>query len=149
ARAASAGDFAQLPAHDHASEDHRAGPRGGGRLWVRPRGRRRRGMGRALGAPPLWDLVDDQEGACRAREERSMKARILAFAGSSRRESLNKRLAGAAVTALRAAGGEVTHLDLRDFPMPLYDGDLEAAEGLPENVKTMKAHFLAHDGLLL
>ena len=78
-----------------------------------------------------------------------MPARILAFAGSARAASVNKKLVAVAADAARAAGGEVTLVDLRDFPMPLYDGDLEAADGLPEHAKRLKALFLAHDGLLL
>lgn len=78
-----------------------------------------------------------------------MTAKILAFAGSSRTDSFNKKLVATAANAARAAGGEVTLIDLRDFPMPLYDGDLEAASGLPEHAKRMKALFLAHDGLLV
>ena len=53
-------------------------------------------------------------------------AKILAFAGSVRSESLNRKLLGAAVAAARAAGAEVSVLDLREYPMPIYDGDLEA-----------------------
>ena len=78
-----------------------------------------------------------------------MTAKILAFAGSSRAESFNKKLVATAANAARAAGGEVTLVDLRDYPMPVYDGDLEAASGLPEHAKRMKALFLAHDGLLI
>jgi chromate reductase, NAD(P)H dehydrogenase (quinone) len=77
-----------------------------------------------------------------------MTARVLAFAGSSRAGSLNKKLAVVAAAAARAAGGDVTLVDLRDYPMPLYDGDLEATGGLPEHAKRMKALFLAHDALL-
>jgi NAD(P)H-dependent FMN reductase len=78
-----------------------------------------------------------------------MTAKILAFAGSARAGSWNKKLVAVAANAARAAGGEVTLVDLRDFPMPLYDGDLEAASGLPEHAKRMKALFLAHDALLV
>jgi len=78
-----------------------------------------------------------------------MTAKILAFAGSARADSMNKKLVAVAAAAARAAGGEVTLVDLRDFPMPLYDGDLEAASGLPEHAKRMKALFLAHDELLI
>jgi len=78
-----------------------------------------------------------------------MTAKILAFAGSARAGSWNKKLVAVAASAARAAGGEVTLVDLRDFPMPLYDGDLESASGLPEHAKRMKALFLAHDALLL
>ena len=59
--------------------------------------------------------------------------RILAFSGSARRESFNKKLLNAVVEATRAAGGEVTLIDLNDFPMPLYHGDLEDEKGMPEN----------------
>jgi len=75
--------------------------------------------------------------------------RILAFAGSTRVDSFNKKLVKIAAAAARSAGALVTEIDLRDLPLPLYDGDLEAKEGLPENVKKLKALFLAHDGLLL
>jgi NAD(P)H-dependent FMN reductase len=75
--------------------------------------------------------------------------KILVFAGSARRDSLNKKLARVAAEAVRAAGGEPTFLDLDDYPMPVYHGDLEAAEGMPENARTVRALFLAHDGLLI
>ncbi len=59
--------------------------------------------------------------------------RILAFSGSARRESLNRKLLAVTVQAVREAGGEVTLLDLNEVPLPLYHGDLEDAEGLPAN----------------
>lgn len=75
--------------------------------------------------------------------------RILAFAGSARRDSFNKKLIKIAVKGAQDAGAEVTLLDLADFPLPLYDGDLEAEQGIPENAKALKELFLAHQGLLL
>jgi NAD(P)H-dependent FMN reductase len=75
--------------------------------------------------------------------------RILAFAGSTRTESFNKKLSRVAAEAARRAGAEVTQIDLRDYPMPLYDGDLEAKEGLPENAKKLRELFRAHRGLFL
>ena len=77
------------------------------------------------------------------------KPKILAFAGSTRTDSYNKKLVKVAVEGARAAGAEVTYLDLRDLPMPLYDGDLESKEGLPANAKKLKELFLAHQGLLI
>jgi len=74
--------------------------------------------------------------------------RILAFAGSTRTESFNKRLIKIAVAGAQAAGAEVTLIDLRDYPLPLFDGDLEAREGLPANGRKLKDLFLAHHGLL-
>ena len=75
--------------------------------------------------------------------------KILAFAGSLRAASLNKQLARLAADAARAAGAEVTLLDLRDFPMPLYDGDLERDAGLPEHAKRLRVLFKAHEGFLI
>lgn len=76
-------------------------------------------------------------------------AKILAFAGSARKASWNKQLVALAADGARAAGAEVTLIDLADFPMPLYDGDLEADAGLPENAVKLRALFGAHDGLLI
>jgi len=75
--------------------------------------------------------------------------KILAFAGSARRDSLNKKLARVAADAARAAGTEVTFIDLDDYPMPIYHGDLEEKEGLPENCRRLKLLFAQHDALLL
>jgi NAD(P)H-dependent FMN reductase len=75
--------------------------------------------------------------------------RILVFAGSTRSASYNRKLAAVAADELREAGADVTHVDLTDYPMPLYHGDLEAAEGLPESVRELKKWFVAHQGLLL
>ena len=76
-------------------------------------------------------------------------SRILAFAGSARRESFNKKLLAALAEAVRAAGGEVTVVDFKELPLPLYDGDLEEAAGLPLNAQKLIDLVLAHDGLLI
>jgi NAD(P)H-dependent FMN reductase len=76
-------------------------------------------------------------------------ARILAFAGSARRDSLNKKLARAAAQHAREAGAEATFVDLDEFPIPLYHGDLEAASGMPDNARRLRELFLAHDALLV
>ncbi|SLN29060.1 NADPH-dependent FMN reductase [Oceanibacterium hippocampi] len=76
-------------------------------------------------------------------------AKILAFAGSARDGSWNRKLIRIAVEGASEAGAEVTLIELRDFPMPLYNGDLEAAEGLPEHATRLQALFAAHDGLLI
>src|SRR6516164_8311262 len=80
---------------------------------------------------------------------RTMTPRILAFAGSLRRESFNKKLVPIAAKAARDAGAEVTLIDLKDFPLPLFDQDLEAEQGMPENGKKLKQLFIDHDGLLI
>lgn len=76
-------------------------------------------------------------------------ARVLAFAGSARGGSFNKKLLAVAAQGARGAGAEVTVVDLRDLPLPLYDGDLEERDGLPQNARELKRLFLAHQGLLL
>lgn len=75
--------------------------------------------------------------------------RILAFAGSARRASLNRQFLAVAVQAARDAGGEVTLLDLNDYVLPLYHGDLEDAEGLPANAQKLIELIVQHDGLLI
>src|SRR5438270_7211457 len=78
-----------------------------------------------------------------------MKPKILSFAGSTRQDSLHRRLALEAAHALQAAGAEVTFADLRDYQMPLYDGDLESAQGLPAAAKAFKELLRQHDGLVI
>ena len=75
--------------------------------------------------------------------------RILVIAGSRRREALSRRVAEACALAVRTAGAEVELIDLDDYPAPLYDGDLEAAAGLPEHVVRLQRRLHASDGLLV
>ena len=78
-----------------------------------------------------------------------MQPGILVFAGSARSGSLNKKLARVAAEAVRTAGAEATLIDLDDYPMPLYHGDLEEREGLPQNARKLKALFIEHQALLI
>ncbi len=75
--------------------------------------------------------------------------RILAFAGSARKDSFNKKLLRVAARAAEEAGAEVTLLDMAEYPLPLYDGDLESRDGLPTNAVKLKRLFLDHDGLMI
>jgi len=75
--------------------------------------------------------------------------RIVAFAGSLRTASHNKKLIRIAAAGARLAGAEVTDLDLRDLPMPLYDGDIEREHGLPPNAKVFKRMLVEHHGILI
>ena len=77
------------------------------------------------------------------------KPAILAFAGSTRRDSWNKKLVRIAAEGARADGADVTVIDLRDLPMPLFDEDLEAAEGLPASAVRFRELLLDHQGLLI
>ena len=77
------------------------------------------------------------------------KPKILAFAGSTRTDSFNKKLVKIAASGAREAGADVTIIDLRDFQMPLYDEDLERQDGLPSSTRKLKELMLAHQGLLI
>ena len=77
------------------------------------------------------------------------KPRILALAGSTRSESFNKKLVSHASALATEAGADVSLIDLREFDMPLYDGDLEESTGLPENANRLYDLFKSHDALLL
>jgi len=79
----------------------------------------------------------------------SASPRILAFAGSARTGSFNKRLVRIAARGAEKAGVACTTIDLREFPMPLYDADLEAAEGMPEHARRFRELLIAHQGLLI
>ena len=69
--------------------------------------------------------------------------KLLIFAGSTRQQSFNRRLAKVAATLAREAGAEVTHLELADFDVPLYHADLEA-QGTPPDVIRLKEIMDAH-----
>lgn len=74
--------------------------------------------------------------------------KLLAMAGSARNGALSGRLLNAAMGVARAAGTEVTHVDLRSLALPVYDGDLEASHGAPEGAKHLRDLFASHDALL-
>ena len=78
-----------------------------------------------------------------------MIPKILAFAGSTRTESFNKKLVKIAAAGAKEAGADVTVIDLRDFQMPLYDEDLEKKEGLSSNTRKLKELMLFHHGFLI
>jgi len=75
--------------------------------------------------------------------------KILAFAGSLREHSLSKRVLSVAVEGARAAGGDVTVIDLIDFPMPIYNADEHARNGFDANALKFQDLIGEHDGLLI
>jgi chromate reductase, NAD(P)H dehydrogenase (quinone) len=75
--------------------------------------------------------------------------KLLVFAGSARRESLNKRLAAAAARQASQQSIVVTHIELHDYAMPLYNGDDEVEKGLPENAVKLQAMFASHQALIV
>ena len=79
----------------------------------------------------------------------AVRPKILAFAGSLRRDSFNKKMVKIAKTGAEEAGADVTYIDLADFPLPVYNQDDEDKNGLPENVGKLKDLLLQHDGFLI
>src|SRR6201999_3549407 len=75
--------------------------------------------------------------------------KILVIPGSLRTGSLNARLAATIAVELAEAGAEVTRISLADFPLPIYDGDLQAKSGLPKNAINLKRLMSAHHGVLI
>lgn len=75
--------------------------------------------------------------------------RILAFAGSLREKAYTKRIVKAAAQGARKAGAEVTYVDLKDYPMPIYNTDLQETQGFPPIAAAFQKLLLEHDGLLI
>ena len=75
--------------------------------------------------------------------------KILAFAGSTRKESFNKRLAKIALLAADSAGADTTFIDLRDYNMPLYCDDLLHEHGMPDGVIAFKEMLKSHNGFII
>lgn len=71
------------------------------------------------------------------------RMKVLIFAGSTRQQSFNRKLARVTAEMARASGAEVTHLELGDFDVPLYNADLEA-QGTPADVMRLKQIFFEH-----
>src|SRR6056297_2433149 len=77
------------------------------------------------------------------------KPRILAFAGSTRKESFNRKLLAVAGELARQADLDVQHIELADYPLPFMDEDLEAEQGQPENATALRKMMLEADAFLL
>ena len=75
--------------------------------------------------------------------------KILAFSGSARKESYNQKLVKIAASGAKKAGAEVTIINLADFPMPIFNQDLEAEQGMPEKAREFKQLLIEHDGFLI
>ncbi|USN98081.1 MAG: NAD(P)H-dependent oxidoreductase [Phycisphaeraceae bacterium] len=78
-----------------------------------------------------------------------MPRKILAFAGSARRDSYNVRLLRLAIAGARDAGAEVTLLDMDEHRFPIFDEDAEARHGPPAEVTAFKSLMKAHDAFLI
>ena len=79
----------------------------------------------------------------------SAEMKVLAFAGSTRTDSYNKKLINDAADIARKLGAKVTVIDLKDYSMPFYDGDLEKKEGLPKNAKKLRDLMIKSDAIMI
>ena len=75
--------------------------------------------------------------------------RLLIIAGSERAGAYSRHLARVAAAAARRDGCEVTEFDLRALALPIYDGDLEHASGVPAASLQLRDAILVHDAMLL
>lgn len=78
-----------------------------------------------------------------------MKPKIIAFSGSTRKGSYNKKVVKNAVLFLEESGAEVTLIDLKEYLLPIYDGDLEKDSGIPAKAVKLKKLFKEHNGLFI
>lgn len=76
-------------------------------------------------------------------------AKILAFAGSARKDSWNRKVLEVAVQGAREAGGEVTVVNLGDYPMPIYNADWHAGNGPPTSMLELRKLMMSANGLLI
>ena len=77
------------------------------------------------------------------------ETRVLAISGSTREGSLNTQLLKEAVLIAEENGAVVTFFDLKKHPMPLYDGDLEEAEGVPQNAQKLRQQMIESDLVMI
>lgn len=75
--------------------------------------------------------------------------KVLVFAGSTRADSYNKKLAGEAAAIARKMGAKVTIIDLKEYPMPLFDEDLETKLGMPEHAKRLREAMIGSNAILI
>jgi chromate reductase len=75
--------------------------------------------------------------------------KILVIPGSLRTGSHNAKLAAAAAHEFALAGVDVTRISLADFPLPIYDGDLQAKSGVPKHAVNLKHMIAAHHGVVV
>ncbi|MCB0318223.1 MAG: NAD(P)H-dependent oxidoreductase [Bdellovibrionales bacterium] len=79
----------------------------------------------------------------------SKKIKLLAFCGSLRKDSLNKKLVQQASQAAIEAGAEVKFFDIGEYSLPLYNQEIEDSNGLPENARQIKKLMIESDGFII
>lgn len=79
----------------------------------------------------------------------SAEKKVLALAGSTREDSYNKQLIAEATAIASKMGAVVTIIDLKDYPMPFYNADLERAKGMPEEAKKFRRLFIENEAIII
>lgn len=77
------------------------------------------------------------------------QVKIVAFSGSTRRDSCNTKLLNEAAAIARSLGAEVQIVDLREYSIPFYDGDLEEEQGMPANAKRFRELLKKSDAVMI
>lgn len=77
------------------------------------------------------------------------ETKVIAFSGSTRKESCNKKLINNAAEIARKMGANVTVIDLKDFPIPFYDADLEESQGMPEYAKRFRQMIVESNRIII
>lgn len=75
--------------------------------------------------------------------------KVVAIAGSLRNESYNKKLVTQAAQIAKNLGASVSIIDLKNFPMPFYDGDLEESKGMPEAARRFRRLLIQSDAVII
>lgn len=83
------------------------------------------------------------------RADPTSKLKVLVFAASLRADSLNRKLAALAARLAEQAGATVDHASMRDFEVPLYDGDVESKEGIPPGAHELRRRLIESDAFIL
>jgi chromate reductase len=96
-------------------------------------------------------VLDDEneEEEVLVKKKRNKKLKIIAFAGSMRKESFNKKLVNYAALLLKDRGVNVEVVDLKELQIPVYDGDFEEKKGMPESVALLKKKMVGADGYMI
>lgn len=74
---------------------------------------------------------------------------VLAISGSTRADSYNRKLLAEAVELAQKNGATVATIDLKDYALPFYDGDLEANQGMPENAKRLRQLMIKSNTIII
>jgi chromate reductase, NAD(P)H dehydrogenase (quinone) len=77
------------------------------------------------------------------------RPKILVFSASIRKDSLNQKLASLVTRRLKARDVDVTELNLAKYPLPIYNGDLEATDGLPPEALLLHEQLRSHDAVFI